>query len=144
MMAANGNRRASFAVECLSLPITLPTAENLGSSPDGRNRHLPVRKPLTTAGCDQKLRRMEFLVGTIRRTPIVFFVIANARHRRVRFWLGTDSPVMSPVRPLFPQKQTFVERCPLCPRFLALHPRERTHPRVSMFSEGTGPSTMEN
>jgi hypothetical protein len=48
----------------LSLPITLSTAENLGFSPDGRNRYVPVRVPLAAAGCDPKLRRMEFLVGT--------------------------------------------------------------------------------
>ena len=48
----------------LSLPKTLSTTENRGFSPDGRNRDVPIRVPLATAGCDLQLRRMEFLVGT--------------------------------------------------------------------------------
>ncbi len=48
----------------LSLPKILSTAENLGFSSDGRNRDVPIRVHLATAGCDLQLRRMEFLVGT--------------------------------------------------------------------------------
>ncbi len=64
-------------------------------------------------------------------TDTVVASLQRRPDRNVRLWLTTDSPAMSPVRPLCRQQRTFECRCPNSWRFRPLRPQERTFLVVS-------------